>query len=362
MTNVSESIRGPTTNLAADLQQGVEQLSLDQTITFEPYVRLILPLDGYAFWVKMSSLGDSAMFNMMGFNSLTPNETGSATSPGAFQAKGSLHYITDAQQLEETSSSRNRVVFTAEEPVENLNAINPQIMYIGTWDGPMPGDQPPTDSTAIRFAFSSRSSYYQQAGLWHYNGNALFNTMETQVVDDPAKLLNYPLIVSNSLPSWLALSYYNPPWHVPVPMPNIKFYPSFLVPDNLVPPYIAVHIDPGSTEAWQTMPTLNPMSSQYQLARDRVTLTLYGCNNDVAQSVLYAILQYSYDTEVFGILNIPAVRDEKETQVELHTLAQKKRISFDVSYNQSDIRNMARQLIESCIPTVQVGDAIISSP
>jgi hypothetical protein len=184
--------------------------------------------------------------------------------------------------------------------------------------------------------------------------------MATQVIDDPNQLLNYPLIVSNSLPSWLALNYYSPPWHVPVPMPNLRFYPSFLVPESIHPPYAAVHIEPAGTEVWQTMPTLGPLTQQNELARDRVSLTLYGCNNDVAQSVLYAILQYSYDTEVFGILNIPAVRDEKEGQVELHALAQKKRIAFEVSYNQSDIRNIARQLITSCIPTVSVGDQIIS--
>jgi hypothetical protein len=95
------------------------------------------------------------------------------------------------------------------------------------------------------------------------------------------------------------------------------------------------------------MPRLTANSEQWQLARDRVSITLYGCNNDVAQSLLYSLLQYSYDTEVFGILNMPVIRDEKETQIELQTLAQKKRIAFDVSYNQTDIRNIARQLITS---------------
>jgi hypothetical protein len=362
MPSVSEAASGANTPLAADLRQGVDTISYDQVVNFELYVRLVLPLDGYVFWVKKTALGSSSMFNMAGFNSMAFNESDVSAEPGSFQAKGSLHYTTDAQQLEDSSSSRNRVVFTSEQPIENLNAVDPQVMYIGRFDGPQPGDVSPTDSTEIQFAFSSRSSYYQQSGLWHYNGSALLQSMSTQIIDDPNDLLGYPLIVSNSLPSWLALSYYNPPWPVPVPMPTLQFYPSFLLPDNLSPPYAAVHIDPGGTEGWQTMPTLGPMTDQYQLARDRVSLTLYGCSNDVAQSVLYAILQYSMDTEVFGILNIPVVRDEKEGQVELHAISQKKRISFEVSYNQSAIRDIARQLITSCIPTVQVGDEVVSHP
>jgi len=343
MPSVEEAAQGPNTNLAADLQQGVETISLNQTITFEPYVRLILPLDGYVFWVKKSSMGDSAMLNMMGFNSAEPNSSSLTTSPSAFQAKGSLHYTTDGGQSEEANSSRNRVVFTAEEPIQDLNAIDSQILYIGTWEG-------------VRFAFSNRNSYYQQAGLWHYTGSALYSTMDPQIVEDPNTLLNKGLIVSNSLPSWLSLNNYNPPWPVPVPMPNIRFYPSFLTPDNIDPPFISVHIEPRSGGSWQALPHLDALTNQSQLGWDRVTLTLFGCNNRMAEDIYYAIMQYSYDEEAFGILNMPDISDEKEPQVEFHTLAQKKKIVFDVSYTKGTMRDIARQLITSCIPTVDTWD------
>lgn len=357
MPSVNEAASGVKTPLSADLQQGAEAISLDQTIVFKLYQRVVLPLDGYVFWVKKTALGTSSAFNSSMFNDTSAlNEMDTVPPPPTFTAKGSLHYITNTQQLEESSSSQNRVVFTAEEPVQNLNALSPEFMYIGTFDDSEPGDVSPADGSPIRFSFSYRNSHYQQAGLWHYTGNAVFQSMDSQIIEDPNTLLNQKLIVSNSLPAWLSLTNYNPPWPVPVPMPPVPFFPSFLVPVNLSPPYVSVHIEPAQTEAWQAMPHLGPMTEQYQLARDRVQLTLYGCNNDVAQSMLYAILQYSYDTEVFGVLNIPAVRDEKETQVELQTLAQKKRITFEVSYTQTDIRNVARQLITSCIPTVSAAD------
>lgn len=346
MTNVNEAAGGAQSPLSAGLQAGLETISLNQVVTFNLYRRVVLPLDGYVFWVKVVDIAaPSGLFNVAGHNNTQFNQTGSDALVPTFQAKGSLHYITDAQQMEESSSSRNRMVFTAEEPVQNLDAINPDLIYIATFnDGGT--DPPPANSSDIRFAFSSLNSRYMQAGLWHYTGVAVFQTMDSQVIDDPRVLSTHTLIVSNSLPAFLAFNSYAPPWPVPVPRPAVTLYPSFLVPDNIEPPFGTVHIDPAGTESWQTMPYLGPDTSQWSLAKDHVQITLYGCNNDVAQSLLYSLLQYSYDTGVFGVLTIPVVRDEKETQVELHALAQKKRITFDVSYNQADIRIISRQLIE----------------
>ena len=58
-----------------------------------------------------------------------------------------------------------------------------------------------------------------------------------------------------------------------------------------------------------------------------------------------------------GILNTPTVRDEKQIQNELSTLAMKKRIIFDVSYYQQMMRDTARQMILSCIPEFIIGDS-----
>lgn len=369
MPTVSEASQGPQGPLVGPLQAGVDMISGDQEITFQAYVRVVLPLDGYLYWVKMTSLGSSpssSLFNVGQYNTFPFNQSSPASPPtplGVFKARGSLHYSTEAQQTEESGSSKNRVVFTSEVPVQNLNAETPEILYIATFDGPVPGvPDTPAGSTAIRFAFSSRASYYQQAGLWHYIGNSVQSTMDPQIIEDPRDLDPNALIVSNSLPAWLAFNYYNPPWPVPVPRPNIMFYPSFLVPVNLTLPYGVIHIDPAGTEVWQTMPTLRSQTQQSALAKDRVRITLYGLTDLMAENYLYSLLQYSFDTEVFGILNIPAVRDEKEAQAELHTLAKKKRIDFEVSYVHDTVRDFGRQLITSAAALVQVGDEIIVQP
>ena len=54
---------GAKGEMAAGLAQGVETISLNQTVTFTLYVKLVLPLDGYVFWVNAALLTDSALYN-----------------------------------------------------------------------------------------------------------------------------------------------------------------------------------------------------------------------------------------------------------------------------------------------------------
>ena len=358
MAGINEAIAAKTP-MGADLDAGVSMLSMEQTVTFQKYIRLVLPLDGYVFWVKADTASPSALLNVMELNQVTLNDPGSLETPSSFIARGSVHYATDSRQTEAANYAANRVVFTALQPIQDLNRLGPDELYIATYDGPLAGQTGPTGTTAIRFAFSSRSSFYKQANLWHYVGYAVYPTMSTQIVDDPRLLDANKVIVSNSLPLWLNFNHYNPVWPVPVPRPRVPFYPSFLVPDNKRPAYVAVHIGPD-TEAQQGQPFMSSMTDSYVLARDRVTLTLYGCDNQVASDIRDSLLQYSFDTELWGVMNIPVIADDKEGQNEINTLAQKKKMVFDVSYNQAAIRNVARQLILSCVPTVIVGEEIIT--
>lgn len=357
MSLLEESL-GAKTPIGSALEEGEVTLSYDQKITFELYHRLVLPVDGYVFWVRDGLVNgglNGAALNTAQFN------TGPAPGlPKTLVAQGSLHYSTTANQEEGATYSINRVIFSSSVPVQDLNDVGGNSIYIATFDGPGTDEQPaPASTTAIRFAFSGRGSYYQQAGLWHYVGNAIYSFMGSQIIDDVSQFSNQQ-IVSNSLPFWLAFNNYNPPYPVPIPRPKVPFYPSFLVPDNLAGPYVAVHINPEETEGWEMAPLMAFDTSTSELSRDRVILTLYGCNNLVASSIRDALLQYSLDTELFGILNSPVPRDDKQTQSELSIIAQKKRIVFDISYNQVAVRSAARKFIKTCIPTVTVGDETVT--
>jgi len=343
MPTVAEAATNPGP-LASALAAGVDTISQSQTVTFTLYLRVVLPIDGFVFWVKAQLLSPSAQYNSLGmnfagdtFNASAPNKLPLNTS---LVAQGSLHYATKDSQNETDSVTVNQVIFTSEGPVNDLNAIGPNAMYIATL-----GD--------LRFAFSERRSFYQQANLYHYAGNAVYSTFETQIIDNVAGFDTQNVIVSNSLPLWLNIDQSNPPYPL-TPAQKIQLYPSYLVPENVSPPYGSVDI--SQTTAIQATPIYGPTGTRTQLVTEQVKVTLFGTRNFNASDFLDYVLQYSLFTEpLFGIQNMPVIVDEKLTQVELQVIAQKKTILFTINYYQQRMRDLARQLILQCIPTVTIG-------
>lgn len=335
MSTVDEAT-GAKTPLGSDLAAGVDTLSLNQQITFTRYTRLVLPLDGYVFWVRADMVAGSALYNRGGFNKFAPNQPPrTLVAAPTLIAKGSLHYASDIRQEESETYAANRVVFTSEQEVQDLNEIQPGTLYIAEFDG-------------VRFAFSARGSFYKQADLFHYVGFAVYADMATQVIDRLSGFDSRAVVVSNSLPAWLGLNGYNPVYGFG--NPSLILYPSFLVPQNLEPPYGAVHIAQETTRAMAMAPTLASDSSHSQLCAERVRVTLWGTRNFNALDFVDCVNQYSLDTGAFGLTNSPVPQDEKRTQPELETIAMKKTILFDVSYNQARMNNIARQVITQAIP------------
>lgn len=337
MPSIGEAL-GDQSQLANALKAGVETLSQNQTITFTKYVKCVLPIDGFVFWVRADLLSPSALLNASALNASVLNAGSVIVTPApTLVVKGSLHYATDTRQEETETYGRNRVIFTAESEVQDLNQIGPAVLYIATFDG-------------IRFAFSARQLFYRQAGLYHYVGDAVYSDMDSQIIDDPRDLDTKNAVVSNSLPLWLALNGYAPDYPA-YPIPPVRLYPSFLLPTNLPPPYGAVHIVPDGTQAIQGAPTFSRTLSHAQLVVDKVRITFYGLRNSAVLDFIDAVSQYSLDTDYFGIMNMPVPRDEKRPQSELNAISMKKTVEFDINYYQRRANTIARQLILEAIPS-----------
>jgi hypothetical protein len=327
---INESLGGENGQLASALQAGVEVLSENQTVTFVKYVRVILPFDGYVFWVRADILSESALENAAMYNALIFNQPlQSLAGAPTFVAKGSLHYATALQEDLTESYALNRMIFTAEQAVNPLDAVSPMVMYLATI-GP------------FRYAFSQRESFYKQAGLWHYLGDTVNPTLENQIIDVVEDFDADNIIVSNSLPIWLSLNSFSGTY--------IPMFPAYLVPMNMKPPFGVVDVYEGSPRALQAFPHIDHRSNHWQLVSDYVKITLYGLRNFNALDYQDYILDQSLNTDVFGIMNMPVIRDEKKKQVEINIIAQKKSIEFEISYYQPRIREVARQLILHCIP------------
>lgn len=322
------------TPLASDLAAGVDTLSLDQEITFTLYVKVVLPADKFVFWVRSDLLSAQAVLSSGVISS--EDITDVSNMRQKIKAKGSLHYGTVRQQSEQSTVGVNTVVFTSEREIQDFNAISPTAVYIADFDG-------------IQFAFSQRRSFYRQAKLYHYTGNAVYSTMETQLISSAADFSTLQ-VVSNSLPIWLSLNSYEFPYSW-LSFPNFTLYPSFAVPDNLVPPYATVHIEPTGTQVLTAAPYLSPELSHHQLTKDTVRITFYGVRNADILTFQDFVNQFTLDVGTLGIMNMPTVRDDKQTQPEFAILAMKKIMDYECSYYQSTARTMSRKLIKQAIPT-----------
>jgi hypothetical protein len=254
------------------------------------------------------------------------------TLPTDITVQGSLHYDSAIDMREDAVVDSNTVVFTALDEVQSFNEIGPDYLYIATYDN-------------IRFAFSSRGRLYEQADLYHYLGKAIYSTSATQVIDD-INTFNPTLVVSNSLPIWIAMNGYVPPYGPDSFSCPFPLYPSFLVTDNLVPPFGSVHIE--DTEGLHTG-LLGPRLQGVQLCRDRVRVTMYGADNTMAWNFRDFVTRYSTDWNTIGYASLPVIKDVKHTQPELKILSQRKQVDFTVNYLQSVSRNIARQFILNCI-------------
>lgn len=319
MPSINESTSTP---LNAALEAGLDVLDLNQVIKFTKYIKLVLPYDGFVFWVKADQVSPSALYNASQYNQRYYNDSSEVvTATATIDVPGSLHYTTDQAQEETQTFGRNQIVFNAKTPVNDLNEVSPVVMWIGEFQGQ-------------RFAFARRSSFYEQAGIYHYRGDAIYPSMMSQIVDDVHAFNAMDYVVSNSLPIWLRLSKFMP------------LYPSYLVTENIEPPFASVHIGENDTEAIQMAPLITRDSSHYQLAMDKVRITTYGVrNNEILDFVDY-VNQYSLDTDDIGMMNMPIVRDSKTIQSELNIIAMKKVLEFEVSYYQTRVADVARQLIK----------------
>ncbi|HHL2710447.1 TPA: hypothetical protein ACQ39K_001966 [Yersinia enterocolitica] len=313
MPSLEELAENTNTQLSAVLQSAVETISSGQEITFRLYVKQVLPLDGFVYWVNAHIISPGELERL------------DITNPHVISIKGSLHRQVVTEQSETVSRTVNNIIFTPVEKIDDFNVENPEAIYLGEYAG-------------TQFAFSRMDSRYSQAGIYHYRGNAVLPTMRTQIIDSPDEISD-ELILSNSTPIWLSLKKF------------ATVYPSFLSPSNLKPPYIVA--DVRDSQSLQTAPVVRD-GQRWQLTQDRVRITLYGMSNAEALNFRDYVVDTALEDEVFGVTNLPIVTDGKSTQVEINVLAKLKFIDFDVNYYQITARDISMQLIKEVIFNYEV--------
>jgi hypothetical protein len=257
------------------------------------------------------------------------HETAAQVSlPTDVEVQGSFHYDSMTDQRADATVDSNTVVFTSLSEIQPFNQIGPDFLYIGSYRN-------------IRFAFSSRGYLYEQADLYHYVGKAIYSTTATQVVDD-VEAFDPEVFNSNSIPIWMYMNYYEPPYPGGLTCP-FQLFPAFLVDGNTATPFGAVHVE--RTEVLAPFPLLDRRMTATHLCRDRVVIHMYGAGNALASDFRDFVEQYSKDWSKIGIATTGAITDAAHAQPELQVIAQRKSITFEVNYLQSVSRDLARQYI-----------------
>jgi hypothetical protein len=302
MATVLESSQSPQ-ELASGLQLGVNTLSGNQTLLFVLYRRIVLPIDGFVFWLNCVNSPPSPL----------------PASPLTFNFQGSLHYAQDTRQETDATYAVQNVRFTALQKIDEFAAIAPDLLYITTL------------ANGTKLAFNGQTGRYDQAGLWHYAGRALLGVQASQIVEHSTDIDVTAQIVSNSLPFWLAMG-----------TTQIPVYPSFLSRLNIHPPYVTADIT--DTDGIGQSPIYDATDGQSQLTMENVKFTFYGLNNSQVLTFQKAVLDNSLNGD-YGISNSPVPVDEKLAQSEFNIIAQKKTMILKTNYYQQAVREITRKLI-----------------
>lgn len=340
MATINEAAsQSGSSDKAAGLIAAISLLSAQETYTFELYKRVVLPLDGFVFWIKASELSTYAgrkdvgaiynknPFAQIAFSALAyeGNLTPKQQERYKFTINGSLHVSQEVKQEADATYVNQDVSFTTKTQTINFDEIAPNELYIlNIPDGY-------ENRIVGRVAFGNQRNRYSTAGLWHYHGKVLNSVQASQVVDNANAINPDYAIVSNSLPYWLALS-----------TAEIPVYPSYLSPKNLIVPYVTADIQ--TTEAIQSWPLVDEYSNQGQLVTDTIEFTMYGLNNAAALDFQLSVLNNSEHGE-YGVQNIPVPVDVKLTQSEFQIIAQKKVMKLQANYYQYRTRAFAIKLI-----------------
>lgn len=310
MPSLDELAEATGSQLSGVLRSSVETISSGQEISFRLYVRQVLPIDGFVYWVNAGIIQPEELARMK------------ITSPKTATIKGSLHRQVVTEQSESQSQDVNNIIFTPIEKADDFNVEDPNAIYLGEYAG-------------TQFAFSRMESRYTQSGIYHYRGMAILPTMRSQIIDSPDDISDEQ-IISNSIPIWLALKQF------------ATVYPSFLVPSNLRPPYIVADVRNTVPLAMASRYDAGSRK-RYQFVQDTVRITLYGFSNRMALDYVDFVVNKAAEDEEFGITNMPIPIDVKSNQVEINALAKKKIVDFEVNYYQQTARDISHQLIKKVI-------------
>jgi hypothetical protein len=245
-----------------------------------------------------------------------------------YNIMGVMHYDNDVKQNVDETPTRNLVVFACDRPVPFWGVAGDS-EYISSSVG-----------DGLQYiVFDRQTQTFQQSGIHQYTGRELFPANRSQIIETGEqlqRLLN--VTVSNSLPKLLKIA------------PDRVKFPSYLIPSDLTPPYIVVHVDTASTTPLHWAPTVDRTGSEYQHMRETVYFICYGLDDQEVSAFTREIRDWcEAPSHEMGLTVAPTVQESLRTQSELNILAMKKVIKMEVNYPHFITRNAPKPAFKTVV-------------
>lgn len=287
------------------IETAVGTLSQNREFDLVTYTKYTNTADGFVYWLKTATVQ---------------------------KIRGSLHNRAVQENEQDHTNSRNTIVLTTSDQIKGFDEPNPQTAYFIT----IALDDPAiVDGGPMVIGFNSADNYYQEAGAYHYMGQAVFPNFRRFIIDDPLTFLA-SIIPVNSLPILLdQIADY-----------GVATYAAWAVPANLTTPYISVAIQTSKTI--NSLPVYdysgsNKFINQFKI--DDVELVAYNMGAASTQELISHIFDVSQRPALFGITKIPQVQDVPAVQSEYGIRADKKSVKMSVSYWLSTASSVVRKTI-----------------
>jgi hypothetical protein len=280
-------------------------LSQNREFDLVTYTKYTNTADGFVYWLKTATVQ---------------------------KIRGSLHNRAVQENEQDHTNSRNTIILTTQDQIKGFDETNPQSAYFIT----VALDDPAiVDGGPMVIGFNSADNYYQEAGAYHYMGQAVFPNFRRFIIDDPLTFLA-SIIPTNSLPILLTQ----------IAASGVATYAAWAVPPNLTTPYVSVAI--------QTSQTINSvpfydssLTTKFinQFRIDEIELVAYNMGAANMQELISHIYDASMRPGLYGITKLPQVQDVPAVQSEYGIRADKKSVKMSVSYWLSTASTVVRKTI-----------------
>ncbi len=274
------------------IRGGYNFIKDNQKITFKTYRRVVLPLDKFIYWVKLS---DEVLMNCM------------------------VHKTEEFNHEVDNFRNEATIILITEDAIFDYSNDGIDEIKVFKYNNSL-------------YLLRKTGENAEQSGVYHHIAHIIEPQMQYIFLDSEDDIKKEKFQLTSSIPLFISFSsglFDLTPF-------EYEIYPAWLTPYNKKPPYIAIEVEEttGLDSGFQNI-KINNKDYLCRLVQEKVKLVLYGFNHDEALIFLKRLEKWSQLYNYIGFMSSPCVTDEIYSKTELGSVASKKTIDLEISYVQT---------------------------